>query len=97
MERQSCLGLQIEHLANGIFIHQSAYTENVVKQFYSDKAHSLNNLMIIRLLEVSKDSFRPPKEGEGILGPEVLYLSIVGALMNISNTTRPDIEFLLNY
>ena len=26
-----CLGLQIEHLTNGIFVHQSAYTEKVLK------------------------------------------------------------------
>ncbi|XP_070020831.1 uncharacterized mitochondrial protein AtMg00810-like [Nicotiana sylvestris] len=36
-----CLGLQIEYLANGIFIHQSAYTERVLKRFYMDKAHPL--------------------------------------------------------
>ena len=26
-----CLGLQIEHLRNGIFVHQSTYVENVLK------------------------------------------------------------------
>ena len=28
-----CLGLQIEHLTNDIFVHQSAYTEKVLKRF----------------------------------------------------------------
>lgn len=37
-----CLGLQIEYLADEIFIHQFAYTENVLKCFYMDKAHPLS-------------------------------------------------------
>ena len=28
-----CLDLQIEHLTNGIFVHQFAYTEKVLKDF----------------------------------------------------------------
>ncbi|XP_059310677.1 uncharacterized protein LOC132062043 [Lycium ferocissimum] len=39
-----CLGLQIEHLTNGIFVHQSAYTEKVLKRFYMDEAHPLRYL-----------------------------------------------------
>ena len=31
-----CLGLQIEHLSDGIFVHQSAYTEKVLKRFYME-------------------------------------------------------------
>ena len=37
-----CLGLQIEYLVDRVFIHQSAYTEKILKQFYMDKAHSLS-------------------------------------------------------
>ena len=36
-----CLGLQIEHSANGILVHQSNYTEKVLKRFGMDKAHIL--------------------------------------------------------
>ncbi|KAL0534638.1 hypothetical protein IC582_028929 [Cucumis melo] len=49
-----CLGLQIEHLADGIFIHQSTYTEIFLKRFYMDKAHPLNILMVVRSLDVKK-------------------------------------------
>ena len=28
-----CLGVQIEHLTNGIFVHQSAYIEKMLKRF----------------------------------------------------------------
>ncbi|KAL0546825.1 hypothetical protein IC582_016743 [Cucumis melo] len=33
------LDLQIEHLADGIFIHQSTYIKKILKRFYMDKAH----------------------------------------------------------
>ena len=36
-----CLGLQIKYFSNGIFFHQSTYTEIVLKRFYMDKAHPL--------------------------------------------------------
>ena len=32
-----CLGLQIEHLDKGIFVHQEGYIEKVLKRFYMDK------------------------------------------------------------
>ena len=53
------LGLQIEHFSNGISIHQSTYTEKVLKKFLMDKAHHLNTPMVGRSLDVKKDPFRP--------------------------------------
>ena len=35
-------------------------------------------------------------ENEELLGPEVPYLSAIGALMYIANCTRPDIAFAVN-
>ncbi|KAF7112257.1 hypothetical protein RHSIM_RhsimUnG0247500 [Rhododendron simsii] len=91
-----CLGLQIEHLPNGILVHQSAYTEKDLKQFYMDKVHPLSTPMVVRSLDVNKDPFRPLEEGEDILGPEVPYMSAIGALMYLANCTRPDIAFSVN-
>jgi hypothetical protein len=31
-----CLGLQLEHLPNGIFVYQSAYIEKILKKFNMD-------------------------------------------------------------
>ena len=76
-----CLGLQIEHLPNGILVHQSTYTEKVLKQFYMDKAHPLSTPMVGRSLDVKKDPFWPQEDDEETLGPEVPYLSAIGALM----------------
>ena len=91
-----CLGLQIEYFSNDIFVHQSTYTENVLKRFYMDKAHPLNFPMVVRSLEVDKDPFRPKEENEKLLGPEVPYLSAIGALMYLANCARLDIAFSMN-
>ncbi|GJU08593.1 hypothetical protein Tco_1125023 [Tanacetum coccineum] len=76
-----CLGLQIEHLKDGILVHQEAYIEKLLKRFYLDKSHSLSTLMVVRTLDVKNDPFRPQDVDEEILGHEVLYLSAIGALM----------------
>jgi hypothetical protein len=53
--------------------------------------------MIVRYLEMKTDQFRPRDEGEDILGPQVPYLSAIGALMYLANCTRPDIAFAVNF
>ena len=42
------------------------------------------------------DPFRPLEEDEEIIGPEVSYLSAIGALIYIENYRRPDISFAVN-
>ncbi len=91
-----CLGLQIENLENEIFVHQIAYTSKVLQIFYMDKAHSLSNPMVVRSLDINKDPFRPKMNDEELIGPEVPYLSAIGALMYLSSHTRPDITFAVN-
>ena len=91
-----CLGLQIEHKSNGILIHQSTYVEKVLKQFNKDKAHPLSSPMIVRSLDAKKDHFHPKEENEALLGPEVPYLSAIGALLYLAQCTRPNIAFPVN-
>ena len=91
-----CLSLQIEHCSNGILVHQSIYLEKVLKQFYMDKSHLINSLMVVHSLEVNKDSFHPKEENEELFGPNVPYLSAIGALMYLANCTRPNIAFSVN-
>ena len=52
--------------------------------------------MIARSLNVKKDSFCPCEKGEELLGPEVQYLSSLGALMYLANCTCPNIAFSVN-
>ncbi|KAL2250025.1 UNVERIFIED_CONTAM: Retrovirus-related Pol polyprotein from transposon TNT 1-94 [Sesamum indicum] len=61
-----------------------------------DKAHPLSTPMVVRSLDVNKDPFRPPAHNDEILGPEVPYLSAIGALMYLANNTRSDIAFSVN-
>ncbi|BBH05089.1 Disease resistance protein CC-NBS-LRR class family [Prunus dulcis] len=91
-----CLGLQIEHNANGILVHQSTYTEKVLKRFGMDKAHPLSTPMVVRSLDIKKDPYRPKGDDEIVLGPEVPYLSAIGALLYLAQCTRPDISFSVN-
>ena len=90
-----CLGLKIEHISNEILIHQSAYTEKVLKHFHMDKAHPLSSPMVVRSLDVKKDLFHL-REDEETLGPGVPYLSAIGALIYLTNCTQPNIAFLVN-
>ena len=91
-----CLGLQIEYCLNSVLIHQSSYTEKVLKRFYMDKSHPFSSPMVVRSLKVTKDPFQPKEENEELLSPEVSYLSAIGALMYLANYTRPDIAFSIN-
>ena len=60
------------------------------------KAHPVSTPMVVRSLDIDKDPFRPKSENEDVLGPEVPYLSAIGALMYLANCTRPDIAFAVN-
>lgn len=75
-----CLGLQIEHLKNEIFVHQSTYTKNILKRFYMDKSHPLNTLMVVRPLGILNDPFRPQENEEELLD-EAPYLTVIKALI----------------
>ena len=90
-----CLGLQIEHLTNKIFVHQSTYTKKILKWFFIDIAHPLSTPMVVRSLDINKDPFRSHKNNEEFLSPKVPYLSAIGALIYLVNNTRPDIAFSL--
>ena len=76
-----CLGIQLEHLPSGIMVHQSAYIQKILEKFNMDKSYPSKTPMVVRSLDVEKDPFRPKDDGEEVLGPEVPYLSAVGALM----------------
>ena len=58
-----------------------------------DNAHPLSTPMVVRSLDVNKDHFRPRMDDEELVGPEVPYLSAIGALMYLASHTQPDISF----
>nr|GEV34659.1 hybrid signal transduction histidine kinase M [Tanacetum cinerariifolium] len=46
--------------------------------------------MVDRSLNVNNDPFRPREENKDVIDPEVPNLSAIGALMYLTNCTRPD-------
>ena len=91
-----CLGLQLEHRPSGILVHQSAYIQKILEKFNMNKSYPNKTPMVVRSLQIGKDSFRPRDIGEKMLGPKIPYLSAIGALMYLANCTRPDIAFAVN-
>ena len=91
-----CLGLQIEHFPNEVLVHQSTHIKKVLKFFYMDKVHPLSSTMVVRSLDVKNDPFHLCEKDEELLGPEVPYLSAIGARMYLANCTRPNIAFSVN-
>jgi hypothetical protein len=68
----------------------------MLKRFNMDKIHHLSTPMVVRSLDVKKDPYRLRENNEKVFGPEVPYLSIIGALIYLANNTRPDIAFSVN-
>jgi hypothetical protein len=68
----------------------------MLNSFNMDKSHPLSTKIVVRSLDVKKDHYRPRENNEKALGPEVPYLSAIGALMYLANNTRPDIIFFVN-
>ena len=60
------------------------------------KAQSLSSLMVVRSLDVKNNPFRYCEKNEELLGLEVPYLSVIGALMYLANCIRPNIAFFVN-
>ncbi|KAM2692792.1 hypothetical protein EV2_007046 [Malus domestica] len=90
------LGLEIEHFSNGILVHQSNYTQKVLRRFNEDKAKPSSTHMVVRTLDAKQDPFRPKEDDEEILEPEVPYLSATRALLYLAQNTRLDISFAIN-
>ena len=42
-----CLGLELEYKTNKIFIHQSMYTERLLKRYNMDMAHPLSTSIVL--------------------------------------------------
>ena len=61
-----------------------------------DKSYPAKAPMVVRSIDLEKDVFWPRDEGEEILGSEFPYLSLIGALMYLTNSTRPYIAFAVN-
>ena len=62
-----------------------------------DKTYPLSSLIVVKSLDMKKNSFCPHEKDENLLGLEVSYLSIIGALMYLANCTVKILLFLSIY
>ncbi|KAK9922712.1 hypothetical protein M0R45_031162 [Rubus argutus] len=92
-----CLGPQIEHRKDGIIVHQSNYTQKVLRRFSHHDVKSSPIPMIVRTLDIYKDPFLPKEVDEEILSLKCSYLGAICALLYLAQCTRPDISFAVNY
>ena len=91
------LGLQIEYFLTVVLVHQSTYTKKILKRFFMDKAHLISSLGVVNSLDVKDDPFRHSDKGEEWFGSKVPYLSVISALMYLTNCTRQILFFLSIY
>jgi hypothetical protein len=68
-------------------VHQSIYTEEVLKHSHMNKTYHLITPMVDWSLDVKKDHFRPQEEDEEILDLEMPYISAIDTLMYFANCT----------
>ena len=88
-----CLGLQISHIPTGsIFLHQTSYTQKLLKRFRMDKSSPLSASMMGRS-RTSNDPYRPCKKEEEEFYDKTHYLAMVGALLYLSTFIYSDISF----
>ena len=91
-----CLGLQLSHVpGGGIFLHQTTYTQKLLKRFGMDKANPLSAPMT-SYSKTSDDPYTPCKEEEEEFHNKTQYLTAVGALLYLSTYIRPNISFAVS-
>jgi hypothetical protein len=78
------LGIQVKQMKQGTFVHQTKYTNDLMKKFNMAELKPLSTLMS------SATSLGPDEDDEAIDQRE--YKSIVSSLLYLT-VTRSDIEF----
>jgi hypothetical protein len=82
-----CIGLQVEHYDEGIFVHQSPYLQNILKKNCMESCNPIATPMEVR---GDRELYGDRKEGEPILSSTIPYFSAIGELMWLANRTRPE-------
>ena len=90
-----CLGLQVKHLKDGsLFLHQTAYTQRILKRFSMDQAQPLS-APFMGCNKTNDDPYFLCEEEEQELD-KPRYLAAVGALLYLATYTQPDISFAVS-
>ena len=52
--------------------------------------------MVVHILDIARDPFRPKEDEEELLEPEVPYLSAIDAILYLAQYTGPAISFVVS-
>ena len=89
-----CLGLQIFHIpGRDIFLHQTTYTQKLLKCFGMDKSNPLFAPMT-GCTKIADDPYRPCEEE---YYNKTCYLAAIGASLYLFTFIRPNISFATRY
>ena len=86
-----CLGLQVHHMPDGLFLHQHSYVHKALKTFQMEEANSLATPMIGRS-KTNEDPYQSREKEEEVIDKQK-YLTAVGSFTYLTTHTRPDIAF----
>jgi Reverse transcriptase (RNA-dependent DNA polymerase)/GAG-pre-integrase domain/Zinc knuckle len=92
-----CLGVEITRVAGGVLVHQKSYIENILKRYNMQTCNPVNHPLQVRNNKKEKDIYCSIKPDEKPLSNDTPYLSAIGSLLYLANTTRPDISFSVNF
>jgi hypothetical protein len=88
-----CIGLQIEQLANGTFVHQSTTIARILAKYHMESSNPMYTPMEVN---GERELYDDAKEGEKVNDPNIPYRSAIGALSWLATRTRPDIAYAVN-
>jgi len=78
------LGIEVLQKADGIFITQRKYAQEILERFNMAQCNSVHNPVV--------PGFKLTKDEEGVAADSTVYKQIVGSLMYLT-ATRPDLMF----
>ncbi|KAL4089167.1 hypothetical protein QTP88_024231 [Uroleucon formosanum] len=85
------LGMQVDIVKNGsLFVHQTNYACSIINKFNMLEAKELS-------IPIDKSHTVEQKDDSEILSEEISYRETVGSLLFLSQVTRPDIAYAVNF
>ncbi|XP_029340996.1 uncharacterized protein LOC115033114 [Acyrthosiphon pisum] len=85
------LGMQVKIMENGsLFVHQTNYASSIINKFNMLDAKELS-------IPIDKSHTFEQKEDTEILSEDIPYRQAVGSLLFLSQVTRPDIAYAVNF
>ena len=91
----NCIGIQIEHLPQGVFIHQTGYIVRLLEKYSMANSNPRQTPMEVRNVR-NDELYGPTIESESLFEDITQYKSAIGSLSYLAISTRPEISFAVN-